>query len=214
LLVLPVAAQTGDAGWRLRAQVEALNQELARVASISPGAAQFAALLETRARLLIQLMTVDPLQVRGLGLPPSVMAQAGRGMSGPSVESIGPWSGTLEAAVEDDWERGSSRTNWYMRTNGQNGSRLQLHFGFTPRQRAGAAVRVEGLAIAGQVAVSGIAAQAAEPAVPTPQQCTTIGPQNIAVLMLTTPSFPSLPLGYTPSRRSLEIRRIPTAPHL
>jgi M6 family metalloprotease-like protein len=117
-----------------------------------------------------------------------------RALADPAVESNGEWTGTLEAAVEDDFEHGGSRIDWYLRTAGP---RFQLHFGYTPRQRVGVAVRVGGLAIAGHIAVSGVTTQAEDAAAGAPLQCTTTGPQNIAVLMLTTPSFPFLPPGYT-----------------
>jgi len=194
LLASPGAAKPGDAGDTLRDRIELLNRELARSALFSSGPSQFAALLDTRARLLVELMAADPAQVAGLALPPEVAAQAQRSLSGPAVESAGEWSGTLEAAVADDFEHGRSRTYWYLRTGS---ARLQLHFAAPPGQRAGAAVRVKGLALAGHVAVSAMAAVPRPADSGTPLQCSTIGPQNIAVLMLTMPSFPSLPPGYT-----------------
>jgi hypothetical protein len=194
LLALPAVAQPGDAGGSARAQVELLNRQLARATSLSAGPGQLADLLGARARLLVQFMAADPFQVRELALPSGVLGRVRRALADPAVESNGEWTGTLEAAVEDDFEHGGSRIDWYLRTAGP---RFQLHFGYTPRQRVGVAVRVGGLAIAGHIAVSGVTTQAEDAAAGAPLQCTTTGPQNIAVLMLTTPSFPSLPPGYT-----------------
>jgi M6 family metalloprotease-like protein len=178
----------------LRAQLEVLNRELARAASFSPGPAQFADLLRTRAQLLVELMDVDPFQAGELSLPPEVVARARRIGAGLAVEQSGEWTGTLETAVADDLAHGRSRSEWFLWAGGQ---RLQLHFGYTPHERAGATVKVNGLTVAGHVAVSGLASSAERPAVQCVQQCTTTGPQNIAVLMLTSPSYPSLPAGYS-----------------
>ena len=73
----------------LRAQLEVLNRELARAASFSPGPAQFADLLRTRAQLLVELMDVDPFQAGELSLPPEVVARARRIGAGLAVEQSG-----------------------------------------------------------------------------------------------------------------------------
>jgi hypothetical protein len=143
---------------------------------------------------LVQLIDADPLLAGELSLPPEVLARARRIGEDLAAEQNGEWTAMLETAVADDPARGSSRSQWFPWAGGR---RLQLHFGYTPHERAGAGVKVNGLAIAGHVAVSGMASSAERPALQCIEQCTTTGPQKIAVLMLTSPSYPSLPAGYS-----------------
>ena len=189
-----VAAYGGGAAEPdLRAQVEVLNRELVRLAHFSPTPAQLTDLLGTRARLLVQLMSLDPSELGKLSLPPDVVSLA-RGAGETTVEHSGEWSGTLETAVLDDLANGRSREDWYLWSGGR---RFALHLSSTPHQRAGAVVKVRGMALAGHVAVSAMVSETQKAAVDAAPECTTIGPQHIAVLMLTTPSFPSLPASYS-----------------
>jgi hypothetical protein len=183
-LAYPAAAQVDDTAL-LRTQIQELNRQLE--VSVAAGSDRQKPLLDQRAALLVRLMEDDPLALGSLALPSSIAAQAG-GM----VESAGEWTGVLEVAVADDFERHRSRTEWYLQ---EHGRRWQLHLSATPHQSAGSAIKVAGVSIAGHIAVSAILAPTGA-AVVSPQQCTTIGQQNVAVLMLTMPSSPSLPDGY------------------
>jgi hypothetical protein len=179
-MMFSATAHAGDmteAG--LRAQLDVLNRELVRLASFSPDPAQFTELLDTRARLLVELMALDPLEVGELSLPPPVVALASREGAGMAVEQSGEWTGRLETADVDDPAHGRSRNDWYLWTGGRQ---LALHFAYTPHRRAGAVVKVSCLAVAGQVAVSAMISEPPKPAVDAAPRCNTTGPQNIAVL--------------------------------
>jgi len=64
-----------------------------------------------------------------------------------------------------------------------------MQFGGRAPRASGSKVTIQGLRAGNRIAVAGILDEA--PA--TSQQCTTTGPQKIAVLMVTTPGYPVFP---------------------
>ncbi|HEY1220545.1 MAG: Ig-like domain-containing protein [Bryobacteraceae bacterium] len=108
----------------------------------------------------------------------------------------GQWEGTIEAVISDDFAQARSSTRWYLNT-GQE--RVEMFFaGETPR-RTGIHVRVEGTRLGNRLTVMAIKQEPLATGGSGALTCTTVGPQNIAVLMLTMPSNRSFPAAYTPA---------------
>jgi len=196
LLPLPAVGQQSDRSDRLASQLDLLNRELAATASVAADHRPLGELLATRASLLAELIAANPAKAVDLALSPETAAQLRRIAPDASIEIREEWEGTLEAIVADDFEHHRSSTGWYLQTPAR---RFEVYFAEPATRRPGVAVRVGGIQAGGRIAAARVTTLAASPAASTPQQCTTIGPQNIAVLMLTTPSNPTFPSGFTPA---------------
>ncbi|MGA3027861.1 MAG: hypothetical protein ABSF98_24160, partial [Bryobacteraceae bacterium] len=150
---------------------------------------RLANLLEERAALLSKLIGVDPAGA----LESALQLQIER----PSLalETRGQWNGTIEAVISDGFAGARSRTSWYLNT-GQE--RVEMFFAGEPPRRPGIHVSAEGMRLGNRLAVAEFK-EAAPNSAPssTALSCTTIGPQNIAVLMLTMPSNRVFPPAYT-----------------
>jgi M6 family metalloprotease-like protein len=114
---------------------------------------------------------------------------------GSALETRGRWEGTIEEVISDDFAGARSWIRWYL-NNGQE--RIEMFFiGETPR-RTGIHVGVEGTRLRNRLAVTAFWEEPLTAAASgTALTCTTTGPQNIAVLMLTMPSNPTFPSAYT-----------------
>lgn len=108
------------------------------------------------------------------------------------IDSKGQWEGTTEKVVFDDFEHHRSKTQWYLQT--ENG-KVPIVFSKNSPRRSGMKIRIQGARTANGIAVTSFTLAAA----PQVQKCTTTGAQNVAVVMVTTPSNPSFPSGFTPS---------------
>jgi hypothetical protein len=107
-------------------------------------------------------------------------------------ESSGQWTGTASAIIEDDFINGRSRTVWELAT--EEGT-FEMHFAGRAPRASGSNVIIQGVRSGERIAVARIVDEAAA----TSPQCTTTGPQKIAVLMMTTPGNPDFPAEYTPA---------------
>jgi uncharacterized protein (TIGR03437 family) len=185
----PVRSQTSGPEESPAYKLESINRQLA--ASEDPRAA--GPLLAARASLLSELIATDPSKALALAFSKEAVSKWHKVAPGAALEARGEWEGTLEGIVADDFEHHRSQTRWYLRTSQQ---RFELYPTGPVAWRPGSAVRVGGIALAGRIAADHLAATD-NPAAEAPQGCTTIGPQNIAVLMLTMPSNPSFPAAFT-----------------
>src|ERR1035438_3301035 len=193
-LVAPVSVlcQQSPTPDELAAQVKALNAELALSASATLEPSWLADVLETRASVLSQLMASDPALAAQLVLPADIAKRLRASAPADTLETSGEWTGTLGKVIADDFEHRRSSTRWVLSTAGR------MYDIVSPAQskwRPGASVKVTGVALGGHIAVRTLGDTAAASA--TVQQCTTTGPQNIAVIVVTMPSAPTLPPGYT-----------------
>ena len=195
LLFLPFAAAGQGSGQsdRLASQLESLNGELSANASLVADPRLLGHLLAARASVLSELIAENPAKALDLALSTEIAAQLRRVAPDASIEARGEWEGTLEAIVADDFEHHRSSTRWYLHTAD---GKLEVYFAEPATRRPGVSVRVGGIQVAGRIAAAHVVSAAASLAAAA-QQCTTIGPQNIAVLMVTTPSNRTFPSGFT-----------------
>ncbi len=178
----------------LSSKIAGLDRELITTAAQSSSPAQASALLTTRAALLSELIAIDPAAAISLTLPQEVLAQLRRIAPNSPLESQAEWQGTAEESVEDDFEHHRSRTHWFIHTPEGD---FELFFAGQRPKLPGSAITVRGVRILNRIAVANLIVRAAANA--TSQECKTTGPQNIAVLMITTPTNPTFPAGFTPS---------------
>ncbi len=199
LVALPLAfgaaGQQASDSRQILTQLDAVRWELAAATAQPATPGSLGALLDRRKRLLTQLMVEHPALAAGAALPADLVEVLGRLAPGAAVESAGEWDGRLEATVEDDFRHGRSRTRWHLQTEVR---RFDLFVAASVAQKPGDRVSVRGLAVEGKIAVVEVR-QAAAPAPAAQADCTTTGPQNTAVLMATSPSFPAFPPGINPT---------------
>ena len=191
-LIGPVNGQQSRSTDSLARQISGWNLELD---DLVPGAgvsnpARVRAILQERAAALSELYAADTKKAVELLLPQQTIDRLRSFAPPETLENRGKWDGVPEATVADDFEHHRSRTFWRMKT--PEGRQFELFFaGRTPQP--GLAIRVNGIQLGARVAVTDFVPLAGT----TVQQCSTIGPQNIAVLMLTMPSALTFPAGYT-----------------
>jgi M6 family metalloprotease-like protein len=178
-------------------QIAALNAALVRAASsqLKSSVSTIRILLNQRAKLVEALIEADPGSALRAGLPLELATRLRKIAPEAEIESPGEWEGILEGTVADDLEHQRSVTQWYLRTPGD---RFEVYFADHAARNAGSLVRLTGIATTHRIASSGLAEVVAAPA-GSSQQCSTTGTQNIAVLMVTTPSNPTFPAGITPT---------------
>ena len=105
----------------LVSQIGQINQRLAANPRVGrptrqPASPDLQNLLETRLKLVEQLIRTAPAEVRSVALLPEV-ATSLRAMSpvyAAAIETDGEFSGSIEATVEDDFEHHRSVTHWYL----------------------------------------------------------------------------------------------------
>ncbi len=172
--------------------VQALNVTLASLIDQHSSDAQIIEALKARETSLVRVARQDPGSVARLKLEESVIA-AIRGLGDNAaqlLEIAGTWSGTMEAIVEDDFAHGSSRMRWRIRT--ADGP-IEMFFpkGHRGRQiRSGARIAITGTKAGKYIAVESLSELTAAS---QPPECTAVGPQNIAVIIVTSPSYPTFP---------------------
>ncbi len=192
--------QSSNTAETLAARIGAINREVRETAPLSGTSRRLAGLLQERAALLSELIGKDPARALEAALPSAVTDGLRIEQPGSPLETGGQWEGTVEAAISDDFTTARSETRWYLNTGRE---RVEMFFtGEWPR-RKGIHLSVEGMRLGNRLAIvgsrevaPGMAAQGAA-ASGTALSCTTVGPQNIAVLMLTMPSNQSFPPAYT-----------------
>jgi uncharacterized protein (TIGR03437 family) len=107
-------------------------------------------------------------------------------------ETIGEWRGTLTMVVADDLVHQLSSTRWIFSTPDRI---YDIASPGNPSWHSGRSVKISGIARGGSIVVREIEDAATSNA--SSQGCTTLGPQNIAVLMLTTPSNTAFPSAFS-----------------
>ena len=192
-LLAPISALCQQAlpADELTSQVRALNAELVLRSSETPGSARLAEVLKARAALFAQLMAADPAKAVELALPEEIAGRLRASAPWDTLETAGQWTGTLTAVVADDFASHRSSTSWILRTP------ERLYEVAAPdhsQWHSGTFVSLDGLALRGRIAVR---KQYSGAGAGTVQGCYPSGPQNIAVLMLTTPSYTTFPSGFT-----------------
>ncbi len=103
----------------LAAQVKALNAEIVRGVSETVDPARLANALKTRASLLSQLISVDPVKAAEVVLPVEVANRLRASAPPDTVETTGEWTGMLGMAIEDDFKQHHSSTRWILPTDGR-----------------------------------------------------------------------------------------------
>lgn len=144
--------------------------------------------LQVRQKLVEQLIRTDPGLVRSVMLPPT-QADALRSESAEyaaAIESDTSWSGTLSAAVADDFEHGISTTHWHLQSGDR---RIELFFvgNDNPMQHLHRSVSVRGVATARVMSVEGLHAEITTGQFPG-LNCTPTGAENTAVVVMEQPS--------------------------
>ena len=181
-------------------RISQLNRTLATEAS-QPTNSSFAYdLLSQRASLFSQLIATDPAMALELALPQDITDRLRAGAPAGTLESRGEWQGRTESTIADDFEHHRSQTRWYLSTTE---GRIEMFFGNQPTPRLGDPARIRGVRMGNRVAVESITASAQMAPLEGPRvsgtqaACTTMGAQNIAVLMLTMPSNQTFPASHT-----------------
>ncbi len=180
-----------DAG----AYVRSLNKELRRSSGASRDHAS--QVIRLRAQALRNLIETDPKLALSLALPPGTAAEFANGVPGASseLESEGEWEGPAEVSIEDDFEHGLSRTRIRIENQGEM---VDVFFaGAPPKAHCGQSIKVKGIRLGSRIAA---ASAAIDPSAAL-SFCSTIGPQNVAVLLV---SFPHTPFPASPSASLLQ----------
>lgn len=191
-LTRPMGGQQSNSSVEYVRQISGWNQELNRLApgSGASNPARVKAILLERAVALGELLALNPQEAIGLMLPQETLDRLHDLAPQQTLESRAEWEGLPEEIVADDFEHHRSRTFWQMKT--PEGRQFELFFAGRPPEH-GMAIRVKAVQIGARLAVEEFVYLQGS----TVQQCTTIGPQNIAVLMLTMPSNPTFPSAFT-----------------
>ena len=181
-------------------RISQLNRTLATEASRPTNSSFAYDLLSQRASLFLQLIAADPERALELALPQEIAARLRAGGPTGTLEYRGEWQGRTESTIADDFEHHRSQTRWYLSTTeGQ----IEMFFGNQATPRLGDPARIRGVRMGNRVAVASITAGAQMTPLAGPQlsgtqaACTTMGTQNIAVLMLTMPSNRTIPASHT-----------------
>src|ERR1017187_4991865 len=181
-------------------RISQFNQALTTAASQSINSALIYDLAGQRASLFSQLITTDPARALALALPQEIAERLRAGAPAGAIETRGEWQGRIGSTIADDFERHRTHIRWYLNTTE---GPIEMFFGNQQAPRLGDPATIRGVRMGDRVAVESITAGGqvmlpVEPRSPTtPAPCTTTGPQNIAVLMLTMPSNQTFPPGYT-----------------
>jgi hypothetical protein len=188
--------QQSSQGEPLSRQIADMNRALVTMTYQPASPAWVSMLLRQRAKLLANMIESDPSTALTLALPAGIAAQLRSIAPDADIESQGEWEGVLEATVADDFERHRSRTQWALQTAHQ---KFDVYLADLVNPRAGASVKLRGISTAGRIAAAALVTAFDTTVAAAQQQCSTLGPQNIAVLMVTTPANPAFPSAFTPA---------------
>ncbi len=191
LSVLCASGQEFDRIHNAADGVASLNSELLQNSLEEPG--RIRNRLERRLPLLSELIRLAPASALSLALPADTRERLRARLSGAAgqIENFGEWNGAAQVIVEDDFQRGTSRTHVSL---ADGNDRLEVYFaGTPPHLKCGDTLRVRGMrlgnALAAEAAtVTGLAAAAS---------CSGSGNQSIAVLLVNFGNT-TLPAGVTP----------------
>ncbi len=180
-----------------------LNAQLESLTSLVPDAPGVAQVLSERGALLRDLIAADPRRAAALQLNASLAAQIRAASPQSGLEQEGDWTGVLSVSIEDDFASNRSRHRYSMRANGTS---WEVFFGAGAAPSSSASMTIHGVQLAGRIAAMRVSPEvraearvaAADVAAAGPE-CSTIGVQDTAVILVTTPSRPVFPAGFTPS---------------
>jgi len=207
---IPVLAQQAVSASE---RISDLNARLAEMANAEPADAGLNQAFAERTNLLRELIAERPLEAAPLQLPKSLTAKIRAVLPQVEVEEEGDWSGSIQAYVEDNFDAKLSRMRYFFRMQPEPGmprsveASLEVFFG--PGDAPGGSVpfaTIHGIRAGDVLAAvrysleasprnSGIPPAAAVAALLNPE-CTVTGVQNVAVVLVTTPSNPSFPVNF------------------
>jgi uncharacterized protein (TIGR03437 family) len=170
-----------------------LNQEIANAVAKQPAdAARIGDLVRRRAALVENQISAYPQTFPEWMLQPELAARLRSVLPGAPIESKGTWAGAIEASIADDFQHSRSWSSWFLNTGHE---RLELSFGTHPPPRSGARVVVTGVRLANRLGAVVIGPDALPQTPGSPEYNNPLGPQHVAVFLVTTPSNPSFPAG-------------------
>src|ERR1035441_7509952 len=167
-------------------RISQLNRTLATEASRPTNSSFAYDLLSQRASLFLQLIAADPERALELALPQEIADGLRAGAPAGTLEYSGEWRGRTESTIADDFEHHRTQTRWYLSTTEGH---IEMFFGNQPTPRLGDPARIRGVRMGSRVAVESSMAGGQTTPAEGPQSsgtqaaCTTLGAQNIAVLM-------------------------------
>jgi uncharacterized protein (TIGR03437 family) len=189
-----VRAQDRGPSDALANQIDRLNHELAKSVGdhVDFHLDLVRGLLVERRALLSSLMELDASRALALALPRDQVDRLQVAGHQDAIESTGEWAGVAEVAVADDFERRQSRVITSLKLGSE---RIRVYFADSvPSLKSGDTLHVHGMRLGAVIA--------ADEANVTPAAdsaaCSSIGQQNIAVLLVNMPNAP-LPSSVTPS---------------
>jgi len=145
--------------------------------------------LQARQKLVEQLIRTNPTEVRSAMLSPALADQL-RSESpfyAAAIEAATQWSGTLEATIEDDFTHGRSITHWYVHAGDH---RIEMFFpaGQTPSRHIHENIVARGVGTDRVMSVETIRLDTAATPPPAGLNCTPVGLENTAVLVMEQPN--------------------------
>lgn len=189
------AQEKGEDAFRLRQELRDRTSALRRDLE---GGARSGVLPSVRRRAVLfeKLLRLDPSAALEEALAPEEADSivAGAPEVSTSIERHGHWSGVLQTRVEDDLERGQARH--FTRLQTPEGGLDLSSAGALPQTGCGQQVEVEGVRAGTHLAAREVHVLA--DATAAASGCSTLGTQNVAVLLVNMPSH-TLPSNVTPS---------------
>jgi len=184
----------------LAGRIGELNTRLESLASFVPDAPNVNQLLSERNAFLNDLIAADPARAVAVQLPAALAARIRAASPQAAIEQEGDWSGALDVLVEDDFVAGRSRQRYILHIVGSD---LEVFFAPGAAPRSSRRLKLHGVRLGGRIAAMRISPEIAQFGAVTDEvaaagpECSTLGVQDMAVILVTTPSNPSFPAGFT-----------------
>jgi M6 family metalloprotease-like protein len=152
--------------------------------------------IQQRETAMAALIETDPDAVLQMAFSPALLAslKAAFPASASHFEEHQTWTGSLQSAVEDSLDLTASRVVHRFQSAG---STLLLHFSGPEPAPTAADLVIEGVRVAGHVAVRSAHPAAIRAASLAPTGSATLGPQKIVTILVNLPNF-KLPSNVTP----------------
>ena len=203
LCALPAWSQQAPSADVLAVRIADLNARLATLPSFVPGAPGVTQMLAERGGLLRDLMAADPQRAAELQLAAPLAARIRAASPQAGIEEEGDWAGALAVLIEDDFSARRSRHRYVLHAPGED---LEVFFASGAAPAFSSRLAIDGIRLEGRIAAMRIPPEvppdgdvaAAVAAAPGPE-CSTLGVQDTAVILVTTPSEPVFSAGFTPS---------------
>ncbi len=203
LCSLPAWSQQAPPADVLAVRIADLNARLETLTSFVPDAPGVTQLLAERGGLLRDLMGTDPQHAAELRLAAPLAARIRAASPQAGIEEEGDWAGSLAVLIEDAFSARRSRHRYVLHAPGED---LEVFFASGAAPASSARLAIHGIRLEGRIAAMRISPElppdgdvaAAVAAAPGPE-CSTLGVQDTAVILVTTPSEPVFSAGFTPS---------------